>query len=178
MQDIHGIRPPVPVGFDPVHLKILLMVLGGILLLVLLIFLIKKGLKKRKQPDRVEALLEPLNPYAAAVKELDLLFQRELVDPRLFYFDLTAVLRHYIGRTFDINAIEMTSQEFGRCVNSIALETPVKREIARFQNICDPIKYAGIDPEPERIKADFAWVKEMIDQIEEALKREKEAEAH
>ena len=36
MQDIHDIRPPIQVGFDPMVIKTILMVLGGIILLVLL----------------------------------------------------------------------------------------------------------------------------------------------
>ncbi len=47
MQDIHGIRPPVSVGFDPTLLKTILIVSGVALLLILLFFLIKKFWKKK-----------------------------------------------------------------------------------------------------------------------------------
>ncbi|MBT4876932.1 MAG: hypothetical protein HON48_17240, partial [Desulfobacula sp.] len=93
MKDIHGIRPPVRLGFDPMLLKIILIVSGVIILLVLLFFLIKKYLKKRKQSTEPKYLPLPLAPYEAALKELDFLLQRQIIDPRLFYFNLTAVLR-------------------------------------------------------------------------------------
>ena len=169
MQDIHGIRPPVLVGFDPMLLKIIFMVSGGIILFALVFFLIKKYLKKRKQPKGLKYLPQPMAPYEAALKELDLIFQRQMIDPRLFYFDLTAVLRKYIGRSFDINAIEMTSQEFIKGVNRLDLENSVKKDITRFQKLCDPFKYAGIIPEKDRARQDLLFAKNVILQIEKGL---------
>lgn len=174
MKDIHTIRPPVQVGFDPLLLKIILMVSGGIIFFVLVFFLIKKYLKKRKQTKDLKYLPRPMPPYEAALKELDLLFQRQMIDPTLFYFDLTAALRKYIGRSFDINAIEMTSQEFIKGINGLDLEKNIKKDIARFQNVCDPFKYAGIAPEEDRIRQDFSFTQKMIHQIEKDLIKRKE----
>lgn len=169
MQDIHDIRPPVQVGFDPMLIKIILMVLAGIIVLGLLFFLIKKYLKKSKQPKDLKYLPEPMAPYEAALKALDLLFQREMIDPRLFYFDLTAVLRQYIGRSFNINAIEMTSQEFIKHLNRLDLDKGVKKDISKFFKLSDPFKYAGIVPGKDRAKEDLLSIKEKIHQIEKDL---------
>ena len=176
MKDIHDIRPPVQIGFDPMLFKIVLMVLGGMILLALLFFLIKKGLKKRKQPESLRYLPEPLPPYESALKELDLLFQRQMDDPRLFYFGLTTILRQYIGRSFSINAIEMTSQEFIKGVNRLGLDKVVKKDIARFLKLSDPFKYAGIVPEKNCAKEDFLLIKAVIDQIENDLARQAKIE--
>jgi len=176
MKDIHDIRPPVQVGFDPMLIKIVLMVLGGILFLAALFFLIKKWLKTRKQPKNLKYLPEPMAPYEAALKELDLLFQKEMVDPRLFYFDLTAVLKKYIGRSFNISAIEMTSQEFIKCISSLSLDKAVKKDIARFLKLSDPFKYAGIVPGKDRVKDDLLFIKEKIRQIENDLLKFQEKE--
>lgn len=112
MKDIHNIRPPVQAGFDSAVFTVILVVIGAILLLVLLFFLIKKILNRRKQSKGLKYLPEPVPPYDAALKELELLFQKQTNDPRQFYFSLTAVLKKYIGRCFHSNALEMTSQEF------------------------------------------------------------------
>lgn len=167
MQDIHDIRPPVPVGFDPAVLKIILMVTGGILVLVLLFFLIQKWLKKRKQSENLKCLPLPLAPYETALRELDLLFQNELTDTRFFYFDLTAILKKYIGRTFHINAVEMTTQEFVKGIFLLTLDKTIKKEISLFCEKSDPIKYAGIVPGREAAKEDLLFIKEKIRQIEE-----------
>ncbi|MCK5837781.1 MAG: hypothetical protein KAH09_10990 [Desulfobacula sp.] len=166
MQDIHGIRPPVQVGLDPMIFKIALMVMGGILLLALVFFLVKKYLKKKHRPGDVKCLPAPLAPYDAALKQLAVLFERDLADPRLFYFDLTAVLRHYIGGSFGVNAIEMTSQEFVRCANTLDLGRQIKTDMATFHKRCDPFKYAGVMPEKDRVKKDLLLIKTIIEIIE------------
>lgn len=169
MQDINAIRPPVMTGFDPLVIKVALMVLAGLLLLVLVFFLIKKHLKKRKQPGDLKYLPAPLAPYDAAIRELERLAQSEILDSRLFYFSLTAVLRQYIGGSFNINAIEMTSQEFVRSMNRLDIGTHIKREISDFFALSDPIKYAGTVPAAEQVKKDLLSIKEMIRQIEKDL---------
>lgn len=169
MQDIHDIRPPIQIGFDPMLLKIILILTAGIILLTLLFFLLKKYLKKRKQPKGILYLPAPMPPYEAALKALDQLMQREKGDPRLFYFDLTAILRLYIGRSFKINAIEMTSQEFIRGLNLLDLDKEVKTDVVRFLKLCDPIKYAGIVPEKNQVKKDYLFVKETVHKIENTL---------
>lgn len=176
MQDIHDIRSPIQVGFDPMLFKIALMVSGAVLVLAALFFLIKKYLKKRKQPEGLKYLPEPMAPYEAALKELEFLIQKEMADPRLFYFDLTAVLRQYIGRSYNINAIEMTSQEFIKRINRLNLDQAVKRDIARFLKLSDPFKYAGTVPAKDRVKEDLLFIKEKIHQIEKNLIKLKEKE--
>lgn len=173
MQDIHGIRPPVQVGLDPMLLNIMLMVLAGILVLGLLFFLIRNYLKKRKIPRDLKLLPEPMAPYDAALKELKLLFQRPMIDPRLFYFDLTHILRKYIGRSFNIRAIEMTSQEFIRNINQLDLSREVKKEISEFQNLSDPFKYAGMAAQKEQVKQDFAFIKHVICRIEKEITKQR-----
>jgi len=173
MQDIHNIRPPVQVGFDPMMLKIALMVLGAILILALVFFLVRKWLKNRKHSKDLLALPMPLAPYEAALKELAVLSQKEMGDPRLFYFDLTAVLRKYIGGSFHINAIEMTSQEFIRGVNQLDLANTVKKDIVKFQNLSDPFKYAGITAQKEEVTKDLIFIKAVIETIENNLELQK-----
>jgi len=174
MQDIHEIRPPVSFGFDSGLFNIILMVSGLIILLVLAFFLIKKYLKKRNIKNDIGYLPAPMAPCEAALKELDLLLQMQMNDPRLFYFDLTAVLRKYIGRSFGINAIEMTSQEFIRGINLLDLDPMVKKDIAGFQKYCDPFKYAGLAPEKDPLIQDISFIKKTILQIEEDLIKQKQ----
>ncbi|MDA3918644.1 MAG: hypothetical protein PF690_16975 [Deltaproteobacteria bacterium] len=173
MEDIHGIRPPVSVGFDPALLKIILIVSGVVLLLILLFFLIKK-LWKKKPTDDLKYLPEPEPPFEAAIKQLDLLFQNPLPDPRLFYFDLTAVFKNYIGRSFNINAVEMTSQEFIKNLNLFDIDSEIKNSISKFLNLSDSFKYAGINPLKEQADKDLLFIKENITKIEKILIKQRE----
>ncbi len=169
MKDIHGIRPPVLFGFDPLLFKIILMVLGAMVLVALIFFLIKKYIKKRKPVTDPKYLPKPMLPYEAALKELDHIWERQMKDHRLFYFELTAVLRKYIGSSFGINAIEMTSQEFIKSINRIDFDRAHKKEMVRFQKHCDPFKYAGKVLQNDGLRQDHRWVKKIISQIEKDL---------
>lgn len=174
MQDIHGIRPPVPVGFDPAIFKIAAMVIGGCAVLALLFYVIKKWIKNRKQINDHKLLPAPLAPYDQALKDLELISQQGMKDQRLFYFNLTAVLRQYIGRSFHFNAVEMTSQEFVRSIKPLLFDKMIKKDILNFISVSDPVKYAGILPETNRTEKDFLRIKEMICQIENNLTIQKE----
>ena len=173
MEDIHGIRPPVSVGFDPAILKIILIVSGVVILLILLFLLIKKYWKK-KLTDDLKYLPEPLPAFEAAIKQLDRLMQNLVPDPRLFYFDLTAVLRNYIGRSFNINAIEMTSQEFIKNLNLFDIDPEIKNGISKFLNLSDSFRYAGITPPKEQADRDLLFIKEKITKIENTLIKQRE----
>ncbi len=169
MQDIHGIRGPVIAGFDPGPLKIMLMVLAVIIVAAIIFFLIRSWIKKRNHPKSLENIKESLTPYDAALKEMDILFQRQMTDLRLFYFELTIILRKYISLSFGINAREMTSQQFIKSIHNIDLSRELKQDIERFQKISDPVKYAGIIPENDQVKNDLLFIKTIILQIEKNL---------
>ncbi len=174
MKQIHDIRPPVPVGMDPVFIKIMLGCLAAVIFLVLAFLLIKKYLKKRQAPASVKELAPALPPYESAMQAMDLLAQESHTDPRLFYFDLNLILRKYISRVFAVHAAEMTSQEFVRHLKGLDLDPALKTEITRFQELCDPIKYAGVNPENGKRQSDLSMVRDVIDSIH--ADQEKKAE--
>jgi hypothetical protein len=176
MQGFHDIRPPVPVGLDPMMVKLLLILLGVLLLAGILFLLIRKWRKNRKGPKDIQAVVLPLSPFEEAAKELDSLAQRSMDDPRLFYFDLTLVLKRYMGRTFGFNAVEMTSEELIREMARLRLEQAVRKEIVQFQVLSDPYKYAGVLPEPTLVKKDMGLIRQILSKIEENLTEKREAE--
>ncbi|MCP4673095.1 MAG: hypothetical protein GY857_17520 [Desulfobacula sp.] len=174
MQDIHGILPPVQVGFDPMILKIILMVSCVALLLILLFFLLKKMWKKKKLPNDLKLLPQPLPAYETALKQLDLLLQSMLHDPRIFYFNLSAILRDYIGRSFNINAMEMTSQEFIKNIIFLDIDRKITKEISNFLTLSDSFKYAGTTPQKDQADKDLVFIKDNICKIENDLSRQRE----
>jgi len=176
MQDIHAIRPPVPVGINATTMYILLGVLIAILISLLVFFLVRKWLRNRKAAEKAIDMPESIPPYKAAMNSLKRLSRSANIDPRLFYFDLTLVLRKYIGDCFCTTAAEMTSQEFIKSLGKIDLEKQIKQQIVRFQALCDPIKYAGIIPDHLQIQGDLNLVEKMIEQIETRLVETRQSE--
>ena len=73
MEDIHGIRPPVEVGFDPNILITIGWILGAILVFLLIFYFIKKWIKNRKKPGGSKIIQPLIPPFEAAMKKIDLL---------------------------------------------------------------------------------------------------------
>lgn len=176
MQDIHDIHPPVQAGFDPGPVIIVLSVLVLVLILVTIFFLITRRLKNKKTDGTDPGICSTVSPYEAAITALERLSIKIDHEPRLFYFKLNAVLRKYIGESFSINAAEMTSQEFIKAVRILKLDSSIKNEIIRFQDLCDPIKYAGILPETGRMHSDLTLVKQEVEKIQVLIIAAKEEE--
>ncbi len=176
MEDIHGIRPPVEVGFDPNFLITIGWILGAILVFLLVFYFIKKWLKNRKKSSKSNIDLPLVPPFETAMTRIDLLKKKDRADLRLFYFDLTVIFRDYTGQSFKFHAIEMTSQEFAKQLNLLSLDISVKREIIRFQTQTDPIKYAGTTPQEVQVENDIVTIKSLIEDIEtfQAKERQKE----
>ncbi len=174
MEDVHDIRPPVEVGFDPNILITIGWIIGAVLVFLLIFYFIKKWLKNRKKPSDQKIVLPLIPPFEAAMKKIDLLMKKDRTDLRLFYFDLTAIFNDYIGKSFKFQAIEMTSQEFVKQLNQINLDINVKSDIVRFQAKTDPIKYAGTIPQKKQVEIDIGTIKNLIEKIEVLQAKERQ----
>lgn len=166
MQDIHGIRPPVPVGIDLSIPQTIGLVLAGIVLLGLVFFLIRRWMKNKTTGRNEISVTPPLPPYEAAMNLLGDLQNRSMDDPRQVYFDLTFIFRDYIGQTYTVQCVEMTSEQFSVCLKTLDLPLDLKNRFLRFQDRCDTIKYAGNHPENQLILKDIEFIKDLIDKIE------------
>lgn len=178
MEDIHGIRPPVQAGFDPTPVLIGLCIIAGLLILAGLYLFIKKKMSNHRKAAQPSEKRVVRCPYDEAVKHLDRLSLKIDKDPRLFYFDLNIILRKYVGRSFGVAAVEMTSQEFIRVVQKLDLQTSIKQAISQFQSDCDPIKYAGVLPEKEQLENDLSKIRTLIKTLEtDRIEKEKKEQA-
>ncbi|MBF0573001.1 MAG: hypothetical protein HQK69_04495 [Desulfamplus sp.] len=193
MQDIHDIKPPVKVGIDPLILNIIIALIAVLLCLIAGYFLfryIKKRLSQKRK-DTVMLLPPPLPADQAALRELELIADLMMTEPRLYYFRLTALVKIFIGKVFNINAPEMTTQEIIAALNNLAVEKVIKDN--DFQNVTaknstdntlkfgiertmiaparefflssSMVKYAGVIPKIEQIKSDENFVRAFIDSV-------------
>ncbi|MCP3943285.1 MAG: hypothetical protein GY710_17615 [Desulfobacteraceae bacterium] len=168
MQDIHNIKSPVMVGLDPGFIKMILLIAGGFSCLVLGIFLIKRFWKfKSKQPQT--KLIQAILPYEAALGELDCLCRKTVIDPRAFYFDLGGLVKRYVGGSYSMNAVEMTTQELVRQIRLTGMNTVLIMEVSQFLNISDPFRYGPVVPDSSQVKKDLVSVRQLIMGMEEDL---------
>ncbi len=121
-------------------------ILAGVLLVIaaIALWLI---LKRRKKPTDIEA---ELPPYNWAMLKLQEIRERKLFNAgqeRLYFTTLTEVLRIYLMRRFDINAMEMTSSQILAAlpmqVAGVKEGKPLLKQVLRM---ADFVKFAKHTP--------------------------------
>ena len=164
MQDINDIEPPIPIGMDPIFIQILmglavLLVLAG--LGMLLFFYLKRRNQKNISAHTL-FLPPPLPPDQAALKALDALSYTLRTNPRHYYFGISAILKTFMGKVFDMGAPEMTTQEVVASLSGLDLDRNLTARTRDFFNFAAMVKYAGITPEAPRVHKDHDLVREFI----------------
>lgn len=168
MTDIHDIKPILDVGPD---WQWLLYAAGGIVLLLGLLALAWWLWKRRRTPEVIPTAAPPIAPDAEAYNALDALAAESGLDPKQFYFRLSAVLRRYVERRFDFPAAEMTTEELLPQVDQLPLEPSLAGDLKAFCRESDPIKFAGAAARQERLAQALAFSRDFVRQTT-AEKRE------
>ncbi len=165
MTDIHDIKPILELGSDwqwVIYLAGALAILAGLLVLAWWLW------KRRKRPEAVFPAAPPIPPDAEAYTALDTLAADKGLDPKQFYFRLSAVLRRYMERRFDFPAAEMTTEELLPQVDQITLDAALALELKAFCRQTDPIKFAGATARQDRLAQDLAFSRNFVRQTTDA----------
>ncbi|MBF0201126.1 MAG: hypothetical protein HQK66_07405 [Desulfamplus sp.] len=177
MQDIHDIELPVQVGWD--HFITQLVV--GVLILMAalgLFLLIHRYMKRKKGSGRNEWTLPPVPPDQAALEELGAIASLMEENPRLYYFRLTALLKTFVGSLFNINAPEMTTQEFVSGLNLISSmygDVVDVKLIASLKSLFEGasmVKYAALFPDRDQMERDTVFAKNFIEALAASMQGE------
>ena len=167
MQDINPIKAPVMVGLDPGLVKMTLLIAGSLVLLILVIFLIWWFWKARSGKTGL-AQIPVIPPYTLALRELDRLCQT-VINPKAFYFDLGGLIKRYIGSSYAMNALEMTTQELVKQIRVTRMDKSLTQAVSQFLTVSDPFRYGPVVPEADQVKKDLASVRQLITGMEEDL---------
>jgi hypothetical protein len=140
---------------------------GGLVLLILVISARLIWLRLRKKRRATEPL-DLRAVWEIAFERLALLKQRGLVAEgkhKQYYIELTEIAREYLGRIYDINVLDMTTEEFLLHFKERQLPADLHEDIGRFLRHADLVKFAKYVPERERAEADFDYVHTMVEQV-------------
>lgn len=172
-------QPPIDWMF---YLTIVGSILLALLLLALVIYLVNKYLKSRKNKD-TDPELEPIDPRKAheiAYEELEVLRQKQLWQSQQFkayYTELTEILRRYISNRYAIDAMEQTSDdiisEFRRNKELKEKKEEIKL-LSDVLQVADLVKFAKWQPLPDECERSFHQVTQFIDNTKEVITENKE----
>lgn len=136
--------------------------------IVLLAILFVIGIRRyRKQGGQLVARKKQPNPYEVAIRRLDNLKSRKLWEQGMekeYFTLLTDILREYLEKRFDINAMEMTSRQI---IDSLSSNPEVKEKrgyMREILDVADFVKFAKVRPLPADNIAAFENARKFVEE--------------
>ncbi len=147
--DLNDMAALKDIRHEPVHWMDYLPWVVGVLGIVLLIFLANRWWQRRQQPgSRSQEIAMPA--HLLAQKKLDVLAKKRLWQAgqvKLYYAELTFILREYLQRRYQIPALESTTEEtlgylqkkdFPEHLRYPLAETLIQADLAKFAKSTPP----------------------------------------
>ncbi|MCM8787566.1 MAG: BatD family protein [Candidatus Omnitrophica bacterium] len=139
----------------------------GIFLIIVSVFFYFIFLKKQKK-----TILNPLlPPHIIAYQALAELEKNDYIkrgEFKIYYTELSEILRGYIQARFKIKALELTTEEFiSKIKDDDTLPQEYKNPLKDFLSYCDLVKFAKYIPTEEDAILRFSFVKEFVDKTKE-----------
>ncbi|HIN39879.1 MAG TPA: hypothetical protein EYM84_06370 [Flavobacteriales bacterium] len=136
----------VPYTLDEFIPHIIIAIL--ILISLLLGYLIYKKLRSREKsaPEIIEPVIPP---HIIALESLNMLENSKLWQQnkvKLYYSDLTEIIRTYIENRFDIIAMELTTDEIIAAMSYVSASKESKEELGHMLRLADMVKFAKYKP--------------------------------
>ena len=158
LSNLRPVAEPAAIPYPPRYL-----LWSSILVAVLIAAAVGLFWWRRKAIER--ARIRIMTPGELAVEALKRLRESQLAhrDAKLYYVELTGIVRVYIERTTGIRAPEQTTEEFLREITD--RETFQREESVRLRNFleaADLVKFAAYRPREEDIDDSFARAEEFV----------------
>jgi hypothetical protein len=148
--DIRDIKAPLELPRAWKLIIIVGLIIAGVLLLAGAIYYLwrrrqgKGLLPERKEPERPahEVALEALRK----LRESDLLATGQI---KLFYSELSEIIRRYIEGRYFVPALELTTNELMDNLREVAMEIEARENLRELLDISDLVKFAKYQPAEE-----------------------------
>ena len=173
LTDILDIKPPEAIGIGQQWLVYLLYGLLG-LLAVVLIRAAVRWWRKRNPVDKVQIPEEP-----AHIRGLRLIRELEHeadLDPKPFYFRISVIFREYVKAQFNIDALEMTTEELLPRIRELDLDSGIFWGVREFTQTADPVKFADRVAGREKMRRHLEFVRSFISETRPRAGDEAEVE--
>lgn len=157
---------------------------GGVLLLAMLTWLFVRYFKKKKKEPKEEPLT-PHSLYELTFEKLQTLDHKKLwqqepvsgesTGTKLYYIELTEIIREYIEHRFKLPALESTSDEIIELLVKAGVNIKQIEHINSILLLADLAKFAKSKPLPEENILSMEYSKEFVETTKETESEIKEA---
>ena len=125
-----------------------------VILVILLIIavLVYVVIKLKKDKPLIPKKIKILSPYEKAIHSMQILKDQKLWEQGLerdYFTRLTEILRQYLQDRFNVNALEMTSEEI---IRTVSTNDEIKKNaeyIKQILGVADFVKFAKVRPLPD-----------------------------
>jgi hypothetical protein len=139
---------------------------GGLLLILIVAVLvwwrIRRGRKKPTKPIDLRPPWEIASERLAILREKNYPASGEF---KLYYVELSEIIRDFSQRIYEIPVLDMTTWEFLTAIVQKDVEEKLYNRLKRFLEFADLVKFAKLIPDLERVDFDFEEAVGMIDYI-------------
>lgn len=124
-----------------------LWIVAGVIVLLLLLFLIWFIFIRSKSNNIEPAVV--LKPHESALLKLQELHQElnKGIDNKVYYSELTTVLRVYIEKRYYVPALEKTSKQILKTLRGKEITPSVYKDLKDLLNLADFVKFAKANPD-------------------------------
>ena len=152
---------------------------GGIALVVLAIALYLWRRWRRKKTIEEPVDLRPA--WEIAFEKLAVLREKKLVEEgkhKEFYLELTEIIREYLGRMYDLTALDMTTTEFLELLSELTLPDGLYDRTAKFLHHADLVKFAKYVPDVVRSQQEYQVAHEIVETVRVDFMQKQQAQLH
>lgn len=145
----------------------LLLLLVAVASAAYLVYRLARYLKGRRRPPSPAP--ERLRSAEEVAREaIERLLSRKLVEQghfKLFYLELSEIVKRFLGSKLGVISLERTTEEFTRDLRAISVPAAQYRMIREFLDDCDLVKFAKYRPGQEEVEQIVARSWAMIDEM-------------
>ncbi|MCP4706255.1 MAG: protein BatD [candidate division Zixibacteria bacterium] len=161
--DIRDLKPPF--DFEPSKAW-LYYLLGGIVLVVVLSYYLIWRYRRKKQLEA--EWVDPRKPWEIAFEEMAILKENNYPAEnqfKLYYIELSEIIRAFLGRIYTVPVLDMTTDEFCDILSELEIAEDQYKWIKGFLKHSDLVKFAKLIPELAKTETDFDESHQLIDFI-------------
>jgi len=163
-RQLRDVKAPIDIPYDYLWL---ISVLTSILLIGVLTYMGYRLYKKRKDDGFLIKAAEPQRPaHDIALEALEFLIDRNLIENgevKLFYSEVSEIIRRYIESRYYVPALEQTSAEILQELNSQELPKEASATIRILLELSDLAKFAKYYPTEKENEEVVIWARNFID---------------
>lgn len=161
LETVHDFKPTETVHFNLFdYLPDFIYYYWWIILLIIIITAAAVIIYQRKKKGKpfIPVKKHEVPPYDEAISALQVLKEEKLWqngNEKEYFTRLTDILRRYIDRRFQINAIEMTSSQIINTLKRNKETRALNEQLKEILSVADYVKFANVRPLPE--DNELAW---------------------